>query len=141
MCKFKAGDRVLRLYNLVGRLATLCAGRHYYVESCSDGKVRLVGVSGEYSPEAFELVEPVYPNPPHPHAEVIKAWADGAQVQLYCLTDKLWFDITKPSFNHGHKYRIKPSKKLITEAQAWNKVANEGYTVARVKDEFEVCCE
>lgn len=47
---------------------------------------------------------------PHKHAETIKAWADGAQIQ-YCEDDK-WTDFLgySPAFGH-HDWRIKPEPK------------------------------
>ena len=53
---------------------------------------------------------PTYPNPPHKHAEVIKAWADGAVIQ-YSYIGKPWKDITSShnfSTSNDYRYRIKP---------------------------------
>lgn len=50
---------------------------------------------------------------PHVHAELIKAWADGAQIQYYDH-DLGWSDLMRPSWHHEIrlssllKYRIKP---------------------------------
>ena len=46
---------------------------------------------------------------PHKHAEIIKAWADGADIQVYYI-DK-WIDATGPVWLEGYKYRIKPEPK------------------------------
>lgn len=49
---------------------------------------------------------------PHKHAEVIKAWADGAKLQWKC-NDK-WIDFgddLTPSFLPSSEYRIKPEPK------------------------------
>ena len=49
-------------------------------------------------------------NKPHLHAEVIKAWADGADIQ-YCINGSdQWRDIVDYNPNwHSHiKYRVKP---------------------------------
>jgi hypothetical protein len=42
---------------------------------------------------------------PHKHAELIKAWADGAEIQLW-WADK-WVDSENPNWG-GEIYRIKP---------------------------------
>ena len=43
---------------------------------------------------------------PHKHAELIKAWADGAEIEVYL--DDEWRYTTSPSWANDHKYRIKP---------------------------------
>lgn len=42
---------------------------------------------------------------PHKHATLIKAWADGAQIQLRLHSD--WIDIY-PMWRSDEEYRIKP---------------------------------
>lgn len=45
---------------------------------------------------------------PHVHAELIKAWADGAVIQAYDPVKGTWIKIRNPEW-HGHiKYRVKP---------------------------------
>jgi hypothetical protein len=43
----------------------------------------------------------------HKHADLIKAWADGAEIQVY--SGGYWVD-TAPSWNETDQYRIKPEK-------------------------------
>jgi hypothetical protein len=45
---------------------------------------------------------------PHVHAEVIKAWADGAQIEYRTHLTPKWTPITDPIFNVGYEYRVKP---------------------------------
>lgn len=45
---------------------------------------------------------------PHVHAEVIKAWADGAQVQFQFYATKEWGDDIAPQFHVERQYRVKP---------------------------------
>lgn len=47
---------------------------------------------------------------PHIHAEVIKAWADGAVVQCDATGD--WKDITSPApiWSIQYQYRVKPER-------------------------------
>lgn len=46
-------------------------------------------------------------NKSHKHAEVIKAWADGAQVE-YQNNDNVWCDCPEPLFSESSVYRVKP---------------------------------
>jgi len=52
---------------------------------------------------------PNYPNPPHPHAELIKAWADGALIEVYDSTNSEWLNINNPNWDVHTQYRIKPT--------------------------------
>lgn len=49
---------------------------------------------------------------PHKHAEVIKAWADGAKIQVLGHSGK-WVDIplNQPDWAYCCEYRIKPEPK------------------------------
>lgn len=46
----------------------------------------------------------------HPHAHLIKAWADGAQIQWYDVNKKAWVDEadSAPMWAPLIQYRIKP---------------------------------
>lgn len=50
---------------------------------------------------------------PHPHAEVIKAFADGKPIQIYDINDGNWRTIPPgsacPPFSGTATYRIKPA--------------------------------
>jgi hypothetical protein len=48
---------------------------------------------------------------PHKHAEVIKAWADGAKIQCKNPTFNYWRDVASPSWSTACDYRIKPEPK------------------------------
>ena len=49
-------------------------------------------------------------NKSHKHAELIKAWADGAEIQMrQLLNNENWIDINLP-FHESFIYRIKPKK-------------------------------
>jgi hypothetical protein len=53
-------------------------------------------------------------NKPHKHAELIKAWADGATIQWVGAVkhggEKVWMDIENPDWE-SEEYRIKPEPK------------------------------
>ena len=46
---------------------------------------------------------------PHVHAELIKAWADGAEIEALTLHD--WKDCFQPRWSPSCEYRIKPEPK------------------------------
>ena len=48
---------------------------------------------------------------PHKHAELIKAWADGAEIERYDHEDKDWLDDEQPLWYEADEYRIKPEPK------------------------------
>lgn len=50
---------------------------------------------------------------PHKHAELIKAWADGAEIQAYNAAHDEWRDIDEhgPFWHPFTQYRIKPQPK------------------------------
>ena len=45
---------------------------------------------------------------PHKHCEVIKAWADGAEVQTRRDAGEMWTGIEFHCFSEHAEYRIKP---------------------------------
>lgn len=49
---------------------------------------------------------------PHKHAKLIKAWADGAEIQVLNLNNE-WATLKdiNPSWDVGYEYRIKPERK------------------------------
>ena len=48
---------------------------------------------------------------PHPHAELIKAWADGAEIQTLVTPEWGWEDVKNPRWDENNTYRIKPQPK------------------------------
>ena len=46
----------------------------------------------------------------HKHADLIHAWADGAQIQLYTSAE-FWEDTKHPQWHEDMDYRIKPEPK------------------------------
>ena len=47
----------------------------------------------------------------HKHADVIIAWAEGKDVQVWDEDAKCWWNARTPSFYEDRKYRIKPPAK------------------------------
>ena len=58
---------------------------------------------------------------PHKHAELIKAWADGAEIQHYNTDYNEWIDCqdNTPTWNENVKYRIKPKEKQKVKMWQW----------------------
>ncbi len=54
---------------------------------------------------------------PHVHAELIKAWADGAEIE-YLYDGKEWRYSSSPSWDRGLAYRIKDPYRELKEAAA-----------------------
>lgn len=44
----------------------------------------------------------------HKHFEVIKAWAEGAEIQYRRYKEEQWLDAAHPCFNAEFEYRVKP---------------------------------
>lgn len=57
---------------------------------------------------------------PHEHAELIKAWAYGAEIEFHSHDD-VWFLVTKPEWDIEQKYRIKPEPKpdVVEDVFVW----------------------
>lgn len=44
------------------------------------------------------------------HREVFNAWLDGAEIEFYDESEKLWKNVTNPEFYKNLEYRIKKGK-------------------------------
>ncbi len=49
---------------------------------------------------------------PHKHAELIKAWADGAEIE-YKVHNGGWVALEHPSWDDHNEYRIKPEQTVV----------------------------
>ena len=48
---------------------------------------------------------------PHKHAALIKAWADGAEIETRPYSDAGWFPLEEPHWHLEREYRVKPEPK------------------------------
>jgi hypothetical protein len=48
---------------------------------------------------------------PRKHADLIKAWADGAEIQIRCRFSGDWLNIDVPIWSVDCEYRLKPVPK------------------------------
>lgn len=106
MTKFKVGDRVVRTESKHGGMSVGDVGEVTGVNSY--GEVMLKEFIYWHNMDNLELYEevPKYPNKPHIHAEYIKAWADGAEIET--ISEGNWRLVQYPMWYIGNVYRIKP---------------------------------
>ena len=75
---------------------------------------------------------------PHKHAELIKAWADGAVIQFLNCSDD-WIDVDNPRWHKEGEYRIKPEEKKPVVRWKWAyKTDNSWVEMTRFMSESEV---
>jgi hypothetical protein len=48
---------------------------------------------------------------PHKHAEAIRAWADGAIIEVNCGAKDIWSIVDHPSWSLENNYRVMPAPK------------------------------
>ncbi len=79
----------------------------------------------------------------HKHAELIKAWADGAEIQVKYTDDpQYWVDKNYPSWHPDDQYRIKPEPKpdvvvYVTFAQGeLEKMVKESEKYAQISEVY-----
>ena len=65
------------------------------------------------------------------HSELIKAWADGAEIQFFRESTSEWVDTSCPIWIDDYEYRIKPEPKPDTYAYM---VAAHQYGVCAVSE-------
>jgi hypothetical protein len=59
----------------------------------------------------------------HKHSELIKQWADGAEIEMQGCTGQWFIDYT-PYWGEDNEYRIKPEPK--PDIVEWHNVASAG---------------
>lgn len=62
---------------------------------------------------------------PRPHAKLIKAWADGATIQVKHSETETWEDCSNPGWVTRCKYRIKPIPKPDIVCYTCTEITNE----------------
>jgi hypothetical protein len=65
-------------------------------DACSDPRLELIVND-----------EPVYPNPPQKHKDVIIEWAKGAEIE-YRYQSEEWCSVSTPLWRSEMQYRVKP---------------------------------
>lgn len=49
---------------------------------------------------------------PHVHADLIKQWADGAEIEVYIQEENSWVLTNSPFWISNYKYRVKPQNEI-----------------------------
>lgn len=75
---------------------------------------------------------------PRPHAEAIKAWADGATIQT--LVGEEWVDCKHPDWFESWQYRVKPCEEPKQELLPLSKGEEALVKAVRENKIFEVMC-
>jgi hypothetical protein len=60
---------------------------------------------------------------PHKHAELIKAWADGAEIEAFDSCTDQWIRASSPSWQNQIKYRIKPDEPRLRDMYIYKNVS------------------
>lgn len=119
---FKVGDKVRYIG---GYSISLDRDGIYTVKSVQPSAYRSAGFIqveefyGAFNARNFKLFEEAAHKPetaakqPHKHAALIKAWADGAEIEVKVYAVDKWVDpgIGGPSWHPNSEYRIKPEPK------------------------------
>ncbi len=71
---------------------------------------------------------------PHKHAELIKAWADGAEIEIWSSYKERWVQVPVPEWYIAETYRVKPELKpdYICYAHIYlidGRIENSGFSV------------
>ena len=74
-------------------------------------------------------------NTPHKHAEVIKAWADGAAIELKHNTNG-WQKCNTPNWCDDYEYRVKPEPKPDV-VEKYKAEARQKYGSVRIAEHWE----
>ena len=75
----------------------------------------------------------------HKHADVIIAWANGAEVECRGQPSRGWITVTNPDWNAEYEYRVKPPAKKYRVALF--KDGTGGYTSTADKQQDAVYYE
>ena len=70
----------------------------------------------------------------HKHAELIKAWADGAEIQEWQEHLQVWETDTNPTWFIGQIYRIKPEPMRELTDEEINQIVNEKFETWNTKE-------
>lgn len=72
-------------------------------------------------------------NKPHKHAEIIKAWADGAEIEFSYGNEK-WHQIDKPTWDPFIKYRVKPENSVLYYNMYSKSIGNYYESIERARN-------
>lgn len=85
--------------------------------------------TGSYSIESVipaKKVRHQTPQKPRKHSELIKAWADGADVEWCNPVTKKWTPISGPTWREDAEYRIKTTRELMLHINSEGEIVSFG---------------
>ena len=97
-----------------------------------DGDAFMTWKGGETGSYSIELVIPAkmlvkkIQKRPRKHSELIKAWADGADIEWYDQVTKKWESISGPPWWEDAKYRIKTTRELVCHINSDGEIISVG---------------
>jgi len=62
----------------------------------------------------------------HKHSELIKAWADGAEIEIHEQLDR-WRTIANPAWNTFEQYRVKPEVVAPIYYYQWERLMSQDW--------------
>ncbi len=71
-------------------------------------------------------VRPQVHQKPRKHSELIKAWADGADIEMYDPGTEKWIHISTPSWWKDAKFRIKTTRELVCNINSDGEISSVG---------------
>jgi hypothetical protein len=76
---------------------------------------------------------------PHIHAELIKQWADGAEIEHLSVPTQMWMYTSRPAWNPENQYRIKPEPKSDFSVFRWvySDGSTDSYSKSNVRFTFD----
>jgi len=72
---------------------------------------------------------------PHVHAEIIKAWADGAHIEYLSERTNCWWSCVSPDWLPHIQYRIKPEPRPDV-VKKYNVTLKDGWAFVDINNQF-----
>ena len=87
----------------------------------------MVWKSVDTAEESWEYrIKEVISKKGRPHADIIKAWADGAEIEWYDPMTNGWKFIVYPTWREDTKYRIKTTRELVCHINSDGEIISVG---------------
>ena len=104
----------IKAYNVDEKSFNVWAG----IETCDDDDAIVEVIPAK-------PVRPEVPQKPRKHSELIKAWADGADIEWFNHRNGVWELIVDPTW-WGDEYRIKTTRELVCHINSDGEISSVG---------------